>query len=138
MAQARDADPNLRLEARGGARRAEGSTRRLDLVLDAVTDPWPAMRAAGLRALKDIDLDTFVIVLSGLDADPHPSVRAAVVSLLPALGPQRAAPRLAAAMRRPGCRGARRPPSRRWRAYPRSRRTSPPRCSGCSPAATSW
>ena len=67
-------------------------------MLDAVTDAWPAMRAAGLRALKDIDLDTFVIVLSGLDADPHPSVRTAVVSLLPALGPERATPRLAAMM----------------------------------------
>jgi cyclophilin family peptidyl-prolyl cis-trans isomerase len=56
------------------------------------------MRAAGLRALKDIDLDTFVIVLSGLDADPHVSVRAAVASLLPALGPARAVPRLSALM----------------------------------------
>jgi cyclophilin family peptidyl-prolyl cis-trans isomerase len=54
------------------------------------------MRAAGLRALKDIDLDTFTIVLSGLDADPHASVRAAVVALLPALGPARAVPRLSA------------------------------------------
>jgi cyclophilin family peptidyl-prolyl cis-trans isomerase len=54
------------------------------------------MRAAALRALKDIDLETFVIVLSGLDADPHPSVRTTVVSLLPALGSERAVPRLSA------------------------------------------
>ena len=93
VAQARDADPNVRHEAVTalGALRDHAS---LDIVLDAVTDPWPSMRAAGLRALKDIDLDTFVIVLSGLDADPHPSVRTAVVSLLPALGPDRAVPRL--------------------------------------------
>ena len=97
LALARDADPNVRLEAVAalGALKDQAS---LDLVLDAMTDPWPAMRAAGLRALKDIDLDTFVIVLSGLDADPHPSVRTAVVSLLPALGPERAAPRLAEMM----------------------------------------
>jgi len=95
VAQARDADPNLRLEALAalGALKDPAS---VEIALDAVTDRWPAMRAAGLRALKDIDLDTFIIVLSGLDADPHPSVRAAVVSLLPALGPPRAAPRLAA------------------------------------------
>ncbi|MCU0250745.1 MAG: HEAT repeat domain-containing protein [Vicinamibacterales bacterium] len=98
VAQARDADPNLRLEAIAalGVLKDQGS---LDLVLDAISDPWPAMRAAGLRALKEIDLDTFVIVLSGLDADPHPSVRTAVASLLPALGPARAGPRLMALMR---------------------------------------
>ena len=97
VAQARDADPNLRLEAVTalGVLKDHAS---LDVVIDAVSSPWPAMRAAGLRALKDIDLDTFVIVLSGLDADPHVSVRTAVVSLLPALGPARAVPRLSALM----------------------------------------
>ena len=87
-------------------------------MLDAVTDPWPAMRAAGLRALKDIDPDTFVIVLSGLDADPHPSVRTALASLLPALGPgaRDAAPRRDDG--RPGPRAWRRPPSKRWRDCP--------------------
>jgi cyclophilin family peptidyl-prolyl cis-trans isomerase/HEAT repeat protein len=100
VARARDADPNVRLEAVAalGALKDRAS---MEIVLDAVTDPWPAMRAAGLRALKDIDLDTFTIVLSGLDADPHPSVRAAVVSLLPALGPALAGPRLAALMSGP-------------------------------------
>jgi cyclophilin family peptidyl-prolyl cis-trans isomerase len=92
---ARDADANIRLEA-VTALGALKDHDALALVLDAVTDPWPAMRAAALRALKDIDLDTFVIVLSGLDADPHVSVRTAVVSLLPALGPARALPRLTA------------------------------------------
>jgi cyclophilin family peptidyl-prolyl cis-trans isomerase/HEAT repeat protein len=98
LAAARDGDPNVRLEAVTalGALKDHAS---LDVVLDAVTDPWPSMRAAALRALRDIDLDTFVIVLSGLDADPHPSVRAAVVSMLPALGPERAVPRLTDLMR---------------------------------------
>jgi cyclophilin family peptidyl-prolyl cis-trans isomerase/HEAT repeat protein len=95
LAQASDTDPNVRLEAVAalGALKDRAS---LDVVVDAVTEPWPAMRSAALRALKDIDLDTFVIVLSGLDADPHVSVRTAVVSLLPALGPARAVPRLTA------------------------------------------
>ena len=95
IAQTRDADPNLRLEAVT----ALGTLRdheSLDVVLDAVSDPWPSMRASALRALRDIDLDTFVIVLSGLDADPHVSVRTTVVSLLPSLGAARARPRLAA------------------------------------------
>jgi cyclophilin family peptidyl-prolyl cis-trans isomerase/HEAT repeat protein len=96
-AQARDADPNVRLEA-VAALGLMADHEALSIVLDAVTDPWPAMRAAALRALKEIDLETFVIVLSGLDADPHPSVRTAVVSLLPALGPERAVPRLSAHM----------------------------------------
>ena len=95
LAQARDADPNLRLEAIAALGLLKDHDA-LGLVLDAVTDPWPAMRAAALRALREIDLDTFVIVLSGLDADPHPSVRTAIVSLLPALGEARAVPRLAA------------------------------------------
>jgi cyclophilin family peptidyl-prolyl cis-trans isomerase/HEAT repeat protein len=97
VVQARDADPNVRLEA-VAALGALKDPASLDIVLDVLTDPWPAMRAAALRALKDIDLDTFVLVLSGLDADPDPAVRTAVVSLLPALGPARALPRLAALM----------------------------------------
>jgi cyclophilin family peptidyl-prolyl cis-trans isomerase/HEAT repeat protein len=100
LAQSRDIDPNLRREAivALGALRDRAA---LDLVLDAVTDAWPAMRAASLRALQRIDVDTFVIVLSGLDADPHPSVRAEVVSMLPALGAERAVPRLAALLASP-------------------------------------
>jgi cyclophilin family peptidyl-prolyl cis-trans isomerase/HEAT repeat protein len=97
LVQDREVDANVRLEALT-ALGALKDHEALGLVLDAVTDPWPGMRAAGLRALKNIDLDTFVIVLSGLDADAHPSVRAATVSLLPALGPSRAAPRLCALM----------------------------------------
>jgi cyclophilin family peptidyl-prolyl cis-trans isomerase/HEAT repeat protein len=97
VARSRDAGPNVRLEA-VAALGALKDASSMEIVLDAVTDPWPAMRAAALRALKDIDLDTFVVVLSGLDADPHPGVRRAVVSLLPALGPARALPRLSALM----------------------------------------
>jgi cyclophilin family peptidyl-prolyl cis-trans isomerase/HEAT repeat protein len=97
LAQARDADPDLRLEAVVALGLLKDHDA-LNIVLDAVTDPWPAMRAAALRALEAIDLETFVIVLSGLDVDPHPSVRAATASLLPSLGAARAVPRLSALM----------------------------------------
>jgi cyclophilin family peptidyl-prolyl cis-trans isomerase len=97
VARARDADPNVRLEALVALGTLKDRAS-LDVAISAVTDPWPAMRAAGLRAVRDIDLDTYVIVLSGLDVDPHPSVRTAVVSLLPALGPALAVPRLSASM----------------------------------------
>ncbi len=95
LLQAREADPNLRLEAVGalGALRDHAS---LDVILDAAGDPWPALRAASLRAIKDIDADTFLVVLSGLDPDSHVSVRTAIVSLLPSLGPDLAMPRLTA------------------------------------------
>jgi len=133
VAQARDADPNLRLEAVTalGVLKDHAS---LDVVIDAVSSPWPAMRAAGLRALKDIDLDTFVIVLSGLDADPHVSVRTAVVSLLPALG-RPAVPRLSALMAggEPAVAAA---AIEAIAGMPRNRETSPPHWSACLPAAT--
>lgn len=88
-------DPNIRLEAVAalGALRDRGS---IDALLDLAGDPWPALRAASLRAIRDIDLETFVVVLSGLDPDPHPSVRAALVSLLPSLGAELATARLRA------------------------------------------
>jgi cyclophilin family peptidyl-prolyl cis-trans isomerase/HEAT repeat protein len=93
LLQARDTDPNIRLEAVAalGALRDRAS---LDALLDAAGDPWPALRAAALRAIKDVDPETFIVVLSGLDADPHASVRAAIVSMLPSLSAELATARL--------------------------------------------
>ena len=93
--QARQADPNVRLEA-VGALGALHDRASLDALLDSAGDPWPALRAAALRAIKDIDPEMFIVVLSGLDPDPHPSVRAAIVSMLPTLGAPLALPRLKA------------------------------------------
>ena len=42
----------------------------------------PAIRAAALRSLSAIDPENFVIVLSGLDPDPHWNVRAALAAVL--------------------------------------------------------
>src|SRR5439155_1691446 len=61
-----DVDPNVRLEAVAalGALRAHES---LPSVQDMLTDGWPSLRAAALRAAAAIDQDAFVLVLSGLD-----------------------------------------------------------------------
>jgi cyclophilin family peptidyl-prolyl cis-trans isomerase/HEAT repeat protein len=86
-------DPGLLLEAvtAAGAVRAAGAT---DLLLDLLSHPTPAVRAAVLRSLRQIDAQNFMLVLSGLDPDRHWSVRAALASVLGTLAPPAALPRL--------------------------------------------
>lgn len=74
-------DANVRLEAVTalGTLRAEPA---LTLVQDLMTDSWPAMRIAAMRAAAAIDPDTFRIVLATLEDDSHWSVRAALAGLL--------------------------------------------------------
>lgn len=77
-------EPNVRLEAVI----ALGTLKAFDhlpLIQDLMTDDWPAMRAAALRAAAAIDLDSFALVLSGLDADRHWTVRAALADVLATL-----------------------------------------------------
>jgi cyclophilin family peptidyl-prolyl cis-trans isomerase len=74
-------DPNVRLEvvaALGAMKAADG----LPVVQDLLSDPWPSMRAAALRAAAAIDPDSFVLVLSSMDPDPQWVVRAAMASVL--------------------------------------------------------
>ncbi|MEZ5287696.1 MAG: peptidylprolyl isomerase [Vicinamibacterales bacterium] len=66
----------------------------MDLLIDLATSSWPSMRAASLTAIAHIDPDTFLTVLSSLDADAHWSVRAAVAAALGGLGPERGSARL--------------------------------------------
>ena len=89
----RDLPPNLKLETvvALGALRAPSATTPL---LDLIGDPWPTMRAAALRALRDIDLQQFLVVLSGLEPDAHWSVRAAIATIMATLPPDTATPRL--------------------------------------------
>jgi HEAT repeat protein/cyclophilin family peptidyl-prolyl cis-trans isomerase len=89
----KDTDANVRLEAAAalGALRDQAS---LTVMLDLLADPWPAMRAAALRASQAIDPENFLTVLSGLDVDPNVGVRLAVVSLLGKAVPDVAVPRL--------------------------------------------
>ena len=62
-------EPNLRLESITslGALRA---VDHLSLIQDLITDDWPAMRAAALRAAAAMDQESFGLVLSGLDSRP--------------------------------------------------------------------
>jgi len=80
------AHPNVRLEAVTalGALRAPSA---LTLMQDLMTDSWPAMRIAAMRAAAAIDQETFLIVLASLDEDPHWTVRAALASLLATMPP---------------------------------------------------
>jgi cyclophilin family peptidyl-prolyl cis-trans isomerase/HEAT repeat protein len=86
-------DPNLRLEAIG-ALGALGATEALPAIQDLLTEPWPALRGAALRASAAIDRDGFVLLLSGLDPDPHWTVRAALADVLGTLPAEAAAGRL--------------------------------------------
>jgi cyclophilin family peptidyl-prolyl cis-trans isomerase/HEAT repeat protein len=77
-------DPNVRIEgvrALGALRAPEG----LSVVEDLLTDPWPALRAEALRSAAAIDRESFLLVLSGMDPDPHWIVRAALVDVLATL-----------------------------------------------------
>ena len=81
------ADPNVKLQAvtaLGTLKAAEG----LPVVQDYLTDSWPTMRAAALRAAASIDLDNFVLVLSGMEPDRDWTVRAALADVLGTMGPQ--------------------------------------------------
>ena len=80
------ADPNIRLQAVA----ALGTLRAMDglaIVEDLLTDPWPTMRATALRAAASIDVENFVLVLSGMEPDPQWSVRSALAEVLGTLPP---------------------------------------------------
>jgi len=82
-------DQNLQLEAitaLGQLRDPSAS----DLLIDLVSAQWPSARAAALRALSRLDVDTFIGAVSGLDPDPHWSVRAALATTLGELPRDRA------------------------------------------------
>ncbi len=94
--QAPDAEPHARLEAVSALSGFHDATAPglMDTLLDLVTDPTPAVRAAALRADAALDREGFVSVLSGLEPDPHWTVRAALASVLATLPPEIALPRL--------------------------------------------
>jgi cyclophilin family peptidyl-prolyl cis-trans isomerase/HEAT repeat protein len=86
LASERALDPNVELEvitALGALKAPEG----LGIVQDHLSDPWPTMRAAALRAAAAIDAESFVLVLSSMDPDPHWSVRAALADVLGTMPP---------------------------------------------------
>ena len=96
IVHASDTDPHVRLEAvsaLGGLHQAS-APGLMDTLLDLVTDPSPAIRAAALRSTASLDAEAFVAVLAGLDPDPQWNVRAALASVLGALPEAAGLPRL--------------------------------------------
>ena len=88
-----DLDPVVVLEVVRALARSR-SPDSIDLFLDVLSHPWPTMRTAALRGLAGLDQQTLMLVLSGFDADPHWSVRAALADLLGSVNPDTAVPRL--------------------------------------------
>jgi cyclophilin family peptidyl-prolyl cis-trans isomerase/HEAT repeat protein len=75
------ADPELREEALS-AFTALATTQSVDLLQDLLSDPAPAVRAAGMRGLARVDPDAFMLALSSFDTDRDWTVRAAVATAL--------------------------------------------------------
>ncbi len=82
-------DQNLQLEAITALSQLRDPAA-VELLIDLVSAQWPSARAAALNALARTDVDTFISAISGLDPDPHWSVRAALASTLGNLGRERA------------------------------------------------
>ena len=73
--------PNIRLEA-VAALGTLGAADGLATVQDLLTDEWPDMRAAALRAAAAIDQESLTAVLAGMEPDGHWRVRAALAETL--------------------------------------------------------
>jgi cyclophilin family peptidyl-prolyl cis-trans isomerase/HEAT repeat protein len=65
-----------------------------DAFIDFIGDPTPTVRLAALQGFAKRDDDSFLTVLSGLDVDPHWSVRAGLATILGSKDPERSLPRL--------------------------------------------
>ena len=76
-----DVDGTLRMEALTTIA-AMKAIDQLPIVQDLITDDWPALRAAAIRAAAAIDPDTFTLILSGLEVDRHWVGRAALAEAL--------------------------------------------------------
>ncbi|RPI52002.1 MAG: hypothetical protein EHM55_17570 [Acidobacteria bacterium] len=70
------------------------ATVSVDAFVDFLGDPLPTVRLAALQAFAKRDDDSFLTVLSGLDPDPHWSVRAGLAAILATKDPERSLPRL--------------------------------------------
>ena len=78
------ADGNLRIEAVATIA-AMKAIDQLPVIQDLITDDWPALRAAAVRAAAAIDPDNFTLILSGLETDRHWLGRAALADALATL-----------------------------------------------------
>jgi cyclophilin family peptidyl-prolyl cis-trans isomerase/HEAT repeat protein len=94
LIEAPDTDAQVRLEAVAAAGHFRGAAGLFDLLLNFLAHPNPSIRAAALRSIASLDPDSFITVLSGLEPDPHWTVRAALAGVLGTLPVERGAPRL--------------------------------------------
>jgi len=86
-------DPNVALEAIA-ALAALKSPAALPSIQVLITDDWPTMRAAAIRASAAIDPAGFSTLLSGMEPDPHWIVRSAIADTLGSMPPSFAVARL--------------------------------------------
>jgi HEAT repeat protein/cyclophilin family peptidyl-prolyl cis-trans isomerase len=93
LIRARTANAMLRSEAVLAAA-GVGIDTSQDFFVDLLADASPVMRIAALRALAKGDDDTLLTVLSGLDPDPHWSVRAELANILGTKDRERVLPQL--------------------------------------------
>jgi len=77
-------DANIRLEAVAALGELH-ATDGLPILQDLMTDEWPTMRAAALRAVAAADPESFPAVLASLAPDTHWRVRAALAETLGAV-----------------------------------------------------
>ena len=70
------------------------TTESVDLMLDLMSDPSPAVRGAAMRAVARLDPEVFMGALSGLDPDRDWTVRAAQATALGTVPADLALPRL--------------------------------------------
>ena len=90
---ARGLNPTARAETLLALGDASGAVTP-DAFIDFLGDPSPSVRLAALQAIAKRDDESFPIVLSGLDPDPHWSVRAGLATILATKDAERALPRL--------------------------------------------
>jgi cyclophilin family peptidyl-prolyl cis-trans isomerase/HEAT repeat protein len=86
-------DPNVALDAVSALATLK-SEAALPYIQDLITDDWPTMRAAAIRACAAIDPAGFPTLLSGMEPDPHWIVRAAIADALGTMPASFAAARL--------------------------------------------
>jgi cyclophilin family peptidyl-prolyl cis-trans isomerase/HEAT repeat protein len=89
----RTTPPNLALEAVHSLTEI-GDPKAFQMMLNLLTDKWPAIRAAAMAGAAKLDPEGFVLVISTFDRDKDWTVRAALAGVLATLPADRALPGL--------------------------------------------
>jgi cyclophilin family peptidyl-prolyl cis-trans isomerase len=76
-------------------------TSTMDVLIELLSDPLPAVRGTALRALARVDPDVFIATLAGLEPDRDWTVRVAEAAALGTLPGDRSLPRLSTLLQDP-------------------------------------